>query len=1399
MLGFVGVGLLFLTNNSLLETQHQAENPPKTPEDQPKIGWDSTTSYSSVPSYCFNDLNFDTISSFYGTSAGAALADFGGFMRVTGSGAESFWTLADINPYWPIFVHDVYLSFRYRTNDAVPQDTITLVLDIKKADGTWQTSVLDCPETIGAWSPQALWISAWDIGSYGSPFQIRFSFDGMGLTDSIDFDYITMQYLNYTIVENSASVNYNSVATIRANVTSILDPASTLLDFELQYDYDNDWTNGIAGTVANTSKADTENTFQIPAASVRWIQPDGTIYYRIHQWTVAGQHYFSTNESLSTNFQVLDNDSPNCKFVSQNATISYHQWMQVIYNITDQQYASGFDFAGGSVFLYYKIGSAPTYNLDGVAVRYNTSLNPGIIVGVTQVNYANFTISPSSYAYGDTVWHWVVVEDQAVNYNDTYVYAQSFFVDDTVTPTQFSAAGNVVNVSFQLDKLVTFTVLDPAGGSGISPGSVHCYWDDNNGFSSPTEATQQGPPIGNDYTYIIPKETAHYGRLDQTVYFRINASDNEENAILTGNVYSYQVTDSQAPQNVTLWQNFTSNPNYAGESVLWRMTVNDPDVVPSTCSKLSSAFLYVRNESGAPIFSLRNNSAQYNVIIPSNISVSGLLAATIQFEVNETVLSARQEMYYLFQVNDSRYGVFNYTGNFHVGDSIAPSVSFDRARNTTDGTIINYNEDAVFWYYATEPVDAAGFADSIRPMTVIYYKVANNYALEPISALDYTGSTVIYNDPFSSYTGGWFEFRVPNATFAYNDYVWAWVDITDTQYNFNNTFKLGQVPWVRINDTIAPTLGWGVGHNDNPNSYHVSKPTQIIPTEPTDASGIAAIRLFWRRNAVVDGYTGYLDINNFTRFGGITLYVDIPADNFYYLDTIHYVFQITDVVGNKYNTTDRSFSIIDTKAPEYISFPLNNEFFWLMPGKSKNFTFTLSDPNYGVLSPHKSSGTQRIEFYYRLYGIDQGFLLNGTVLLSQNGGTVTFQIPYNATFAGSEDLFYKIRVYDTYGTVNESIGQIKIATNVITTVASPKALPWTYGIRYYHNSLDITFQFVFEGTLGSTPYRVSSAVWFKFDDGAVEGPFTPGGDLSIIITRAFAEGHHNITVWHYNDTLLGFLEFKIDVTPPAKPGSVTAELTDAGVQLTWTAISDEDPQVYYLVYRGLFEDFDINQGEGVLIRRDILTTSVLDDDALMDMTTYYYKVYAVDAAGNLSEVAAVVSFQKPFPLWMWIVIAGIAIGVVVGIVAVTRSRSERKLLMAAMEKSEKAAPVSKEEDWTKVAAAARKRQESAPVEAKESTAKAPSDGKKWATIQTTAVAKPTTAQPVPAGRGGYWKGELQELLTKVVQAEEAGNYAEELRVLEITQRIAQQMQDQETLTMAQQKIKDIWAKLNAQN
>ncbi len=1406
---FIGFGLIFLNQNQTNLSVNQ--------ESSPQIAGDGVSDYYSDLTLAWGDTSFSSISTTYEDiqSTTTLTRTYGGlnwFMRAEQSGGQSgsFGIVAHLDNFWQIFAHQIRVSFRYRDDTGTTYD---LYLEVLDAAGTWQT--VNSYSAVGSTTWTSIIsndVTAYNIGSYNRPIQIRFRYANLGASEFFDLDDISISYQEYLVHEVAASVNSGSPATIEANVTPAFSGTSDYLQgVELQYDYDGDFGNGWVGNITNQTIPHSELSFIIPGWAVHWNETLGTITYRIHSWTSGGSHRYSTAVTINPsqpNLNILDSIAPKSSFKWQNLSLNYYDDLFVQYNITDQINASGLDFSPtGQVRLRYKvspIAEAPGSVSDNTgSVSADLNLNPGLRPGGTWITgaygsfFVNFTIPKSSYSYGDTIYHWIYDVDRAGNINHTWANYKQIYVNDSIDPQVVPLVSNTVNASFQADKNVTFWVYKPTGGAALDAASVQCHWADNPSFTGYSIATKNQWGVQN-FSFIIPAASAHYGNLDEIVYFRLNASDVIGNNFLTE--YQYKITDLQAPQWTLLWQNFTSDPNYDGEYVVWKATILDPDVAPSTCAKLSSAFLYVRN--GTPATGLENWTNQYPVKIAANDSVAGKLSVDLQFTIGPADLSAQYRMFYLIQVNDSRYGVLNITGNFHVKDSILPYVRFDRARNTTDGTIINYNENAAFWFEAREPVDAAGFNESSRPLMVVRYKVGDNLGQAPANVDDRTGEALVWNTTFTSSTGGYFVFYVPHTAFKYNDYVWAWVNITDTQFNNNFTFQLGQVPYVRINDTILPDFTWATGHHDNDNSYHLAKLTQIIPAEPSDASGITAIRIYWRNNSAVvlpGGYTRYLDITNFTVNGGVTLYVTIPVTDFWYGETIHYVFQVTDAAGNKYNSTDHSFLITDTLVPNYTTAELNALFFWNVNGKSKNFTFNVSDPDFAL---GRSSGIARVEFFYQMEGIDADYLFNGTLNPGQSGGNVTFHIPYNLTFGefpSTGNLRYRIRVFDKNESCTEYSNVILVANTIDCAATSPKPLS-QWNTKYYRNSHDLTFTFTFTGALAyGFPYGLTSAVWYQIEGQSISGPYIAVGNTVSVPLTGLPEGHYNITFWHHNATYVGRLEFKIDLTPPANVASLSATMVEQGVQLTWSEITDEDI-VSYIIYRGFKPDFDINTpGDAVIVKSNLRTASVVDNDILLDMTTYYYRVYAVDLAGNLSPGYAATTLEKPLPPWMWIVIAGIAVGVVVGLVVAVRARGERKLLVAAMDKSSKAEPVTKEEDWTRVAAAARKRQESAPAATQEAATKAASEGKKWATIQTASPTKATAPQPAPAGRGAYWQGELGELLAKVVQAEEAGNFAEELRVLEIVQRVAQQMQDQETVKMAQQKTKDIWAKLNAQN
>ena len=90
-----------------------------------------------------------------------------------------------------------------------------------------------------------------------------------------------------------------------------------------------------------------------------------------------------------------------------------------------------------------------------------------------------------------------------------------------------------------------------------------------------------------------------------------------------------------------------------------------------------------------------------------------------------------------------------------------------------------------------------------------------------------------------------------------------------------------------------------------------------------------------------------------------------------------------------------------------------------------------------------------------------------------------------------------------------------------------------------------------------------------------------------------------------------------DTSAPSVPGGVAAQVVSGGVQVSWSASSDDRGVAGYRVVR-----------DGAVIADAVAGTSYLDA-AVVAGTTYAYQVRALDAAGNVSAASAPVSVTTP--------------------------------------------------------------------------------------------------------------------------------------------------------------------------
>lgn len=125
---------------------------------------------------------------------------------------------------------------------------------------------------------------------------------------------------------------------------------------------------------------------------------------------------------------------------------------------------------------------------------------------------------------------------------------------------------------------------------------------------------------------------------------------------------------------------------------------------------------------------------------------------------------------------------------------------------------------------------------------------------------------------------------------------------------------------------------------------------------------------------------------------------------------------------------------------------------------------------------------------------------------------------------------------------------------------------------------------------------------------------------SVFVRAKVYDSYGNVT----EDKDLTCYEYVVDRIAPVQPTGVTASSgeTEGGssfVNISWNAITDDNSFAYYRVYKSNSAD-----GEFTLLKDNVKTVNTYDENVDFS-ATYYYKVEAVDLAGNVGKQSDVVS------------------------------------------------------------------------------------------------------------------------------------------------------------------------------
>ncbi|GHD45400.1 DNRLRE domain-containing protein [Mycetocola manganoxydans] len=495
---------------------------------------------------------------------------------------------------------------------------------------------------------------------------------------------------------------------------------------------------------------------------------------------------------------------------------------------------------------------------------------------------------------------------------------------------------------------------------------------------------------------------------------------------------------------------------------------------------------------------------------------------------------------------------------------------------------------------------------------------------------------------FGVYTGGYAYVQSPA---TYNDNSWHHVvgvqdptgmklyvdgslvasNGTTTNQGFNGYWRVGGG---NLNTwPSAPSNFYFTGSIDEVAVYsHTLSATEIAghygtglndttaPSIPANLAGSFAdgsVELEWDAstdNASVQGYRVYRGTSADFTADASSLVEEVPgttwSDDEPAIGTYFYRVAAVDGSGNASQATDSvEVTVTDTVAP---SVPADVSA--TVSGSSAAVTWSASTDNVGVTG-------------YAVYrGDSADFETSDSSRIAEVTGTTY-------TDAGLEpgDYFYKVTSVDAAGNTSAASG----ASAEVTVVAPDETAPsvptgvsatvdestvdvdWTAST----DNVAVTGYVVYRGTTSGFTADASSLVaevsGTEYTDAGLAA-----GSYYYKVTAVDEAGNASAASAASNVATI----VVVDSEAPTTPSNLTASVDGSTVDLNWTAATDNVGVTGYAVYRGTSASFGANAASRI---GDSDTPSY--SDAEVADGTWFYRVAAVDAAGNSSAPTAAVS------------------------------------------------------------------------------------------------------------------------------------------------------------------------------
>jgi hypothetical protein len=746
-----------------------------------------------------------------------------------------------------------------------------------------------------------------------------------------------------------------------------------------------------------------------------------------------------------------------------------------------------------------------------------------------------------------------------------------------------------------------------------------------------------------------------------------------------------------------------------------------------------------------------------------NTSVSGT-SDTYIFDIDTQYLTAEYTNYIRLYVFDNGYNIQStWEITIEPQDLVNPSIVFVSDSSDYQDGDVSYDETFYLIYNATEPAQASGLAPGPEGL-LLCWKLGS----VPSTAIDHIGTAAQAHDAHNQVS--YMEVVVDN--FNLNDVIYFWVNGNDSSGNRNSTYT--DPKQFTVVDRKSPTVAIGANSLNSLN-YSEDRNVSITVSEPAKASGLVdgSVKLYYKiNNNTLD--ENVILLNHFEHTGSNWKY-RFNASQYVYGNIIYIWVNSTDNIGNfPSNPYLGSISIVDDIEP---TLQLISKY----PYTNISFARKFYDINISVLAFDGAGGAglKNVTLAYNSTLFSWDVPHNYTTIAGIHSGSNNYSFLITKDNIAIGSFYFIIRCYDNSGNYKE-------ITNLPSSVLDQK----TPHVSAY-NLGDSPNIYLKSGKFLFTFNITQNSLMNLYLNNTLLTPIPFSGYSFGYNFNITGDGKYIIRVVYFNITQE--YPFYLDTVAPKgiDQSSMTSSYSNSQVSLGWKApTGSESEALTYHIYRGTSKDFSITDTSQAT--KVGTSDSVSYVDAFSAAGIYYYKIYAVDKAGNEGPVSKSVSVTVTGPNWIYYLVGVGAAALIATVVVVkVRSKGGKTLKEKGINRNFVAESDGKSKDsmW------------------EDNTESAPEEEIEWEDIGTDAYSTPTDpTTPIKgaiissAGGAGSTGGdptsrfdaEMSELYENAQEFAEFGQESMASKSYEMLLRLAEKKGDPEMKSFIQKKMDELY-------